>query len=104
MPFALDARNLYGHHHPRKLALGGGLLHPRAAGRAQVKEEATRNDYNLSPSCYVAGDDVEPPLPRGKSLVLLAEAEEERRETDAELNAVLTALGFTGWHAGEGDA
>jgi type I restriction enzyme M protein len=69
-----------------------------------TNEEAARNDYNLSPSRYVVSNDVEPPLPLEEALALLAEAEEERAEADAELNAVLTALGFTGWRAGEGDA
>jgi type I restriction enzyme M protein len=68
-----------------------------------TNQEAARNDYNLSPCRYVASNDVEPPLPLEEVLVLLAEAEEERREADAELNAVLTALGFTGWRAAEGD-
>ncbi len=59
--------------------------------------EATRNDYNLSPSRYVASNDVEPPLPLEEALVLLAEAEEERREADAELDTVLASLGFDAW-------
>ena len=63
-------------------------------------QEAARNDYNLSPSRYVASDDVEPPLPLEEALVLLAQAEEERREADAELDAVLTVLGFEGWQHG----
>jgi type I restriction enzyme M protein len=48
-------------------------------------EEAARNDYNLSPSRYVASNDQEPPLP----------LEEERAEADAELDAVLQALGLS---------
>jgi type I restriction enzyme M protein len=62
-----------------------------------TNEEAARNDYNLSPSRYVASNDVEPPLPLEEALVLLAEAEEERAEADAELSAMLAKLGFTGW-------
>jgi type I restriction enzyme M protein len=65
-----------------------------------TNEEAARNDYNLSPSRYVASNDVEPPLPLEEALVLLAEAEEERREADAELDRVLSALGFGGWQYG----
>ncbi|MFQ5610589.1 MAG: N-6 DNA methylase [Anaerolineae bacterium] len=60
-------------------------------------EEAARNDYNLSPSRYVASNDHEPPLPLEEALVLLAEAEEERREADAALSEVLAKLGFEGW-------
>jgi type I restriction enzyme M protein len=63
-------------------------------------EEAARNDYNLSPSRYVASDDVEPPLPLEEALVLLAQAEEARCEADVELDAVLRGLGFTGWREG----
>jgi len=60
-------------------------------------EEAARNDYNLSPSRYVASNDAEPPLPLEEALVLLAQAEEARAEADAELDAVLSGLGFAGW-------
>ena len=59
--------------------------------------DAARNDYNLSPSRYVATNDVEPPLPLEEALVLLAQAEEARAEADAELDAVLSELGFGGW-------
>lgn len=62
-----------------------------------TNEEAARNDYNLSPSRYVASDDQEPVLPLEEALVLLAEAEEERREADNELQAVLAKLGLEGW-------
>jgi type I restriction enzyme M protein len=65
-----------------------------------TNEEAARNDYNLSPSRYVASNDVEPPLPLEEALVLLAEAEEERAEADAELDRVLNALGLGGWKHG----
>ena len=37
------------------------------------------------------------PFTLQEALVLLAEAEEERREADAELSEVLAKLGFTGW-------
>jgi type I restriction enzyme M protein len=66
--------------------------------------EAARNDYNLSPSRYVASNDVEPPLSLEEALVLLAQAEEARAEADAELDAVLAGLGFGGWRSGGGDA
>ena len=59
-------------------------------------EEAARNDCNMRPSRYVASDDVEPPLPLEEALVLLAQAEESRAEADAELDNVLTVLGFGG--------
>jgi len=62
--------------------------------------EAARNDYNLSSSRYVSSDDQEPPLPLEEALVLLAQAEEERAEADAKLDAVLTKLGFEGWQSG----
>jgi type I restriction enzyme M protein len=62
-------------------------------------EEVARNDYNLSPSRYVAINDVEPPLPLEEALVLLAQAEEARAEADAELDGVLSGLGFADWRA-----
>lgn len=63
-------------------------------------QEAVRNDYNLSPSRYISSNDQEAPLPLEEALVLLAEAEEERRETDIELERVLSDLGFKGWRNG----
>jgi type I restriction enzyme M protein len=60
-------------------------------------QDAIRNDYNLSPSRYVSTNDQEAPLPLEEALVLLAEAEEERAQADAELDQVLAALGFAGW-------
>jgi type I restriction enzyme M protein len=63
-------------------------------------QEAARNDYNLSPSRYVASDDVEPPLPLEEALVLLAQAEEEQAEADAELDGVLQGLGLGNWRSG----
>lgn len=56
--------------------------------------EVVRNDYNLSPSRYVASDDVEPPMPLEEAMVLLAEAEEERVEADQRLWQVLKDLGL----------
>jgi type I restriction enzyme M protein len=62
-----------------------------------TKEEAARNDYNLSPSRYVAVNGGEEALPLDEALVLLAEAEEERADVDKELDKVLGELGFEGW-------
>lgn len=50
--------------------------------------ELARNDHHLSPSRYVASDDVEPPLPLEETLVLLAQAEEQQAETDTKLDQV----------------
>jgi type I restriction enzyme M protein len=58
-------------------------------------DEAVRNDYNLSPSRYVAVNGAEEVLPLEEAVVLLAEAEEEREEADSELQKVLLQLGFT---------
>ena len=62
-------------------------------------QEAARNDYNLSPSRYVASNDHESALPLEEAVVLLAQAEEEQREADAALDEVLGALGVEGWRA-----
>ena len=64
-----------------------------------AKEEATRNDYNLSPSRYVATDSQEEVLPLEEAVVLLREAEEERAEADHKLRAVLNLLGLGERHA-----
>jgi type I restriction enzyme M protein len=57
-------------------------------------EEAVRNDANLSPSRYVAQDGGEEILPLEDAVVLLREAEEERREADENLNKILELLGL----------
>jgi len=56
--------------------------------------EAARNDYNLSPSRYVAQNGGERALPLEEALVLLREAEEERAQADAALQVVLRDLGL----------
>ena len=64
------------------------------------KDEAVKNDYNLSPSRYVStGAEVEV-LPLDEAVVLLQEAEEERAEADRQLGEVLAELGFKGWKNG----
>jgi hypothetical protein len=64
------------------------------------KAEAVKNDYNLSPSRYVATGAKEEVLPLDEAVVLLAEAEEERAEADRELDKVLAKLGFADWRGG----
>ena len=59
-------------------------------------EEAAANDYNLSPSRYVATNDQEEVLPLEEAVVLWREAEEERSEADAALRKVLALLGLDG--------
>ena len=67
--------------------------------------EAAKNDYNLSPSRYVASGEQEEVLPLEEAVVLLAEAEEERAEADRALDEVLASLGLVGWrHSASGDA
>jgi type I restriction enzyme M protein len=56
--------------------------------------DAAKNDYNLSPSRYVATGGGEEVLPLEEAVVLLREAEEERADADKALNAVLKQLGF----------
>src|SRR3990170_3674805 len=64
-------------------------------------DEAVRNDYNLSPSRYVAVGEKEEYLPVDEALVELAQVEEERKEIEAELNAIIQKLGFERYPAGE---
>jgi len=59
------------------------------------REEAIRNDYNLSPSRYVAkngGDDV---IPLEDAIVQLREAEEERKSADERMNKILAEMGLS---------
>ncbi|WP_198133513.1 N-6 DNA methylase [Chloroflexus aggregans] len=58
------------------------------------RDEAARNDYNLSPSRYVSTNGGEEVLPLEEALVRLEEAEEERAEAERNLQEVLRALGF----------
>ena len=59
------------------------------------REEAVKNDYNISPSRYVAHNGQDDTLPLEDAIVQLQEAEEERREADAKLQEVLKGLGIT---------
>lgn len=61
-----------------------------------TNEEAGRNDYNLSPSRYVAQNGGEEVLTLEEALVRLQEAEEERAAADRELDGILRALGLGG--------
>jgi type I restriction enzyme M protein len=58
--------------------------------------EAAKNDFNLSPSRYVASADQQEVLPLEEAVVLLQEAEEERAAADRELDEVLRLLGVGG--------
>jgi type I restriction enzyme M protein len=57
-----------------------------------TREEAARNDYNLSPSRYVSTNDNEETLSLEEALVRLEEAEEERAEAERALQEVLRGL------------
>ncbi len=56
--------------------------------------EAAANDYNLSPSRYVAQHDAEEVLPLEEAVKRLREAEEARAEADRALAEVLRTLGL----------
>lgn len=57
-----------------------------------TREEAARNDYNLSPSRYVSVNGKEEVLPLEEALVRLEAAEEERAEAERALQEVLRGL------------
>jgi len=59
-----------------------------------TREEAAMNDYNLSPSRYVAQDGEDDTLPLEDAVVQLQEAEEERRVADEGLSKILVQLGI----------
>ena len=56
--------------------------------------EAAKNDYNLSPSRYVASNGKDEVLPLEEAVVLLREADEEQAEADRALKGVLAELGL----------
>jgi len=58
------------------------------------KEEAAKNDYNLSPSRYVAQNGEDETLPLEDAVVQLKEAEEERKEADEKLEVILNEMGL----------
>ena len=58
------------------------------------KEELVKNDYNISPSRYVNQNGVDKTLPIEEAVVLLKEAEEERKQASKNLDKVLEQLGF----------
>ena len=58
------------------------------------KEEVVKNDYNLSPSRYVAQNGEDETLPLDEAVVLVKEAEEEMAKADEKLRNVLEQLGF----------
>ncbi|MFQ6119899.1 MAG: N-6 DNA methylase, partial [Methanosarcinales archaeon] len=59
-----------------------------------TKEEVAKNDYNLSPSRYVAQNGEDDTLLLEDAIVLLKEAEEERIEADQKLKKILHGLGI----------
>lgn len=59
-----------------------------------TNEEAAKNDYNLSPSRYVAQNGEDNTLPLEDAVVQLQEVEEERKIADEKMRQVLKQLGF----------
>jgi len=57
-----------------------------------TNEEAKKNDYNLSPSRYVGNGKEEEYRDVDEILVELAELEEERQQTDKELNEIIKKI------------
>ncbi|MFN8469469.1 MAG: class I SAM-dependent DNA methyltransferase [Caldilineaceae bacterium] len=58
-------------------------------------QDVVGNDYNLSPSRYVAANGTELPMSLEEAVVLLREAEDMRRVADERLAAVLSQLGLS---------
>jgi len=58
-----------------------------------TNEEAARNDYNLSPSRYVAQNGEDDTLDLEDAIVQLKEAEEEQNEADKKTKAILEEMG-----------
>ena len=62
--------------------------------------DVVKNDYNLAPSLYISTGREAVVLPLEETVVLLAEAEEDRKEADNNLDDVLAKLGFKDWRNG----
>ncbi|MFW6124309.1 MAG: N-6 DNA methylase [Acidobacteriota bacterium] len=60
--------------------------------RIVSKEEIIKNDYNLSPSRYVSQEAEDDTLPLEDAVVLLKEAEEERKKADEKIGKILSQL------------
>ena len=63
-----------------------------------TNEEAVRNDYNLSPSRYVAQNGEDDTLDLEDAIVQLKEAEEEQNEADKKMKAILEEMGVWKGH------
>jgi len=59
-----------------------------------TKEEAVKNDYNLSPTRYIHTADEETYRPVGEILEELKELEKESKEIDKELKSIFQKLGY----------
>ena len=59
-----------------------------------TEEEAIKNDYNLTPSRYVAQNGADDTLPLEDAVILVKEAEEERQEADKKMKDILGSLGM----------
>lgn len=62
-----------------------------------TNEEAAKNDYNLSPSRYVAGEGGAEVMPIEEAIVVLREAEEERHAAEEGFDKAMEQLGLGGW-------
>ena len=63
--------------------------------RVITREEAEKNDYNLSPSRYISLTEEEEVLPLDDAVILLKEAEEERKKAEQEMRKIIErALGI----------
>ena len=59
-----------------------------------TNDEAAKNDYNLSPSRYVAQNGKDDTLPLEDAVVQLQKAKEERQKADKKLKEILKELGL----------
>ena len=62
-----------------------------------VKDEAAKNDYNLSPSRYVGNGQDEEYRGVDEILVELTEIEQDRVKADKDLNAIMKKIGYKGF-------
>ena len=100
----INASKLFAKGRPKNYLPDGSITHiseiylnwneVEGISKIVTKEEVAKNDYNLSPSRYVMQDREDDTLLLEDAVVLLNEAEEERKLADGKLEEILEKMGL----------
>jgi type I restriction enzyme M protein len=71
-----------------------GWMEEDGTSKIATNEVVTKNDYNLSPSRYVAQNGADEVLPLEDAWIMLKEAEEKRKIADSQLHIAMAGLGI----------